>query len=156
MQKLITSLWFDSQAEDAARFYCSIFENSRVNRVTHYGPAGPGEPGTVLAVDFELNGVGFNAINGGPLFHFSEATSVIVNCDSQAEVDRFWEALGAGGEYSQCGWLKDRYGFSWQIVPTVMEELLSDPDEAKSQRVMAAMLQMGKIDIAALQRAAEG
>ena len=153
MQKIVTSLWFDTEAEEAANFYCSKFKDSKILSVSHYGSAGPRPEGMVLAVDFQLAGQTFNAINGGPDFKFTEGTSLLVNCESQDEVDQFWDALGEGGEPGPCGWLKDKYGLSWQIVPTVLDELLADPDPEKAQRVMKSMLQMGKIDVAELQRA---
>ena len=156
MQKIVTSLWFDEQAEEAAKFYCSIFPNSKITQLSRYGSAGPRPEGMVMAVDFELDGQGFNALNGGPEFRFTEATSLLVNCQTQDEVDGLWEKLGAGGEHGPCGWLKDRYGLSWQIVPVALGEMLSDPDPVKSQRVMAAMLKMGKLDEAVLRRAYEG
>ncbi len=155
MQKITPCLWFDTQAEDAATFYTSVFKNSRIVKVAHYGEAGPREVGLVMTVDFELDGQEFVALNGGPDFTFNEALSLQINCGSQDEVDYFWERLGEGGEFGPCGWLKDRYGVSWQVIPTVLNDLISDPDQAKGQRVMAAMLQMGKIDIAALHAAAE-
>jgi predicted 3-demethylubiquinone-9 3-methyltransferase (glyoxalase superfamily) len=155
MQKIVTSLWFDDQAEDAARYYCSIFPNSKITQISHYGSAGPRPEGMVMAVDFELDGLGFNALNGGPEFTFTEATSLLVNGQTQSEVDELWEKLGDGGEFGPCGWLKDRYGLSWQIVPVALGEMLSDPDPVKSQRVMEAMLKMGKIDEAELRRAYE-
>ena len=155
MQKITPCLWFDTQAEDAATFYTSVFKNSRIVRISHYGEAGPRETGLVMTVDFELDGQEYVALNGGPEFTFNEALSLQINCGSQYEVDYFWERLGEGGEFGPCGWLKDRYGVSWQVIPTVLNELISDPDQAKGQRVMAAMLQMGKIDIAALCAAAE-
>jgi predicted 3-demethylubiquinone-9 3-methyltransferase (glyoxalase superfamily) len=156
MQKIVTSLWFDTEAEEAANFYCSKFRDSKILNVAHYGAAGPRPEGTVMTVDFQLAGQTFNAINGGPDFKFTEAISLLVNCESQDEVDQFWDALGEGGEPGACGWLKDRYGLSWQIVPTVLNELLADPDAEKAQRVMKSMLQMGKIDVAELQRAYAG
>ena len=156
MQKIVTSLWFDTEAEEAANFYCSKFKDSKILNVSHYGSAGPRPEGMVLAVDFQLAGQTFNAINGGPDFKFTEATSLLVNCESQDEVDQFWDALGEGGEPGPCGWLKDKYGLSWQTVPTVLDELLADPDPEKSQRVMRSMLQMGKLDVAELQRAYAG
>jgi predicted 3-demethylubiquinone-9 3-methyltransferase (glyoxalase superfamily) len=156
VQKIITSLWFDTEAEEAANFYCSKFRDSKILNVSHYGSAGPRPEGMVLAVDFQLAGQTFNAINGGPDFKFTEATSLLVNCESQDEVDQFWDALGEGGEPGPCGWLKDKYGLSWQIVPTILDELLADPDPEKAQRVMKSMLQMGKIDVAELQRAYAG
>jgi predicted 3-demethylubiquinone-9 3-methyltransferase (glyoxalase superfamily) len=153
MQKIVPSLWFDTEAEEAASFYVSIFEDSRIVNVTRYGSAGPRPEGMVMTVDFQLEGQDFNAINGGPDFKFTEATSLLVNCRSQEEVDELWEKLIDGGEPGPCGWLKDRYGLSWQIVPVALGEMLSDADRAKSQRVMAAMLQMSKIDVAQLREA---
>jgi predicted 3-demethylubiquinone-9 3-methyltransferase (glyoxalase superfamily) len=149
-------LWFDTEAEDAAKLYTSLIPNSKINRVTHYGEAGPREAGTVMTVDLELNGQKFVALNGGPEYKFTEAVSFLINCETQAEVDELWEKLSEGGEKGPCGWLKDRYGLSWQIVPTVLMELIGDPDQEKSRRVMAAMMQMGKIEIEPLQRAAAG
>ncbi|MGH3494907.1 MAG: VOC family protein [Sciscionella sp.] len=148
-------LWFDNQGEEAATFYTSIFDNSRIVQVTRHGEAGPGEPGTAMTITFELDGHTFVALNGGPQFTFSEAVSFQVPCATQQEVDDYWSTLSEGGEEGPCGWLKDKYGLSWQIVPTTLIELLNDPDEEKSQRVMGAMLKMGKIDIATLRRAAE-
>jgi predicted 3-demethylubiquinone-9 3-methyltransferase (glyoxalase superfamily) len=156
MQKITPFLWFDRQAEEAARFYVSVFTNSRIVKTVRYGEAGPGPTGSVMTVAFELNGVPFTALNGGPLFHFSEAISFVVNCQSQSEVDVLWEKLSAGGEPGRCGWLKDRYGLSWQVVPTVLPVLLGDPDAAKAQRTMQAMLKMDKLDIAALEKAHSG
>lgn len=157
MQKIRPFLWFDTKAEEAANLYVSIFKNSRVTGVTRYGAAGPGPVGSVMTVEFELDGQEFIALNGGPHFHFTEAVSMFVTCQDQAEVDYFWEKLIAGGgEPSQCGWLKDRFGLSWQIVPALLMTLLHDPDREKSARVMQAMLQMRKIDIAALQQAYRG
>jgi len=156
MQKITPFLWFDTQAEEAARFYVSIFSNSRILKTVRYGEAGPGPTGAVMTVAFELNGVPFTALNGGPLFHFSEAISFVVNCQSQAEVDSLWEKLSAGGQPGRCGWLRDKYGLSWQVVPTVLPVLLSDPDAAKAQRTMRAMLKMDKLDIAALEKAHSG
>jgi predicted 3-demethylubiquinone-9 3-methyltransferase (glyoxalase superfamily) len=156
MQKIVTSLWFDTEAEEAANFYCSKFRDSKILNVAHYGAAGPRPEGTVMTVDFQLAGQTFNAINGGPDFKFTEAISLLVNCESQDEVDQFWDALGEGGEPGACGWLKDRYGLSWQIVPTVLNEQLADPDPEKAQRVMKSMQQMGKIDVAELQRVYKG
>ncbi len=156
MQKITPCLWFDTQAEEAARFYVSIFKNSKIGDISRYGDAGPGPKGGVLVVVFELDGVRFTALNGGPVFKFNEAISLQVDCADQAEVDDMWDRLSAGGLTSQCGWLKDRYGVSWQIVPRILMELIGDPDPAKSQRVMAAMLKMTKIDIAKLQEAYAG
>jgi predicted 3-demethylubiquinone-9 3-methyltransferase (glyoxalase superfamily) len=154
MQKLTPCLWFDTEGEEAARLYTSIFPNSRITHVSHYGEAGPRAAGTVLTVEFELEGQSFTALNGGPNFKFNEAISFQVSCEDQAEVDGYWEALGEGGEHGPCGWLKDRFGVSWQIVPTRLPELLEDPDREKAQRVMAAMLKMGKLEIDELERAA--
>jgi predicted 3-demethylubiquinone-9 3-methyltransferase (glyoxalase superfamily) len=153
MQKITPSLWFDKQAEEAVNFYTSIFKNSRIASVTRYGEAGPGPKGSVMTVTFELEGQAFMAINGGPYYTFSPAISFLVNCKTQEEVDELWEKLSAGGEVVQCGWLKDKYGISWQIVPTILDELLNDPDPVKSQKVMKAMLQMKKISIEGLQKA---
>ena len=147
MQKITPFLWFDSQAEEAANFYTSIFKNSKLGTVSRYGEAGPGPNGTVMLVTFQLEGDEFIALNGGPLFKFTEAISLSVNCQTQEEVDELWEKLSAGGEKGRCGWLKDKYGLSWQINPTVLGEMLNDKDPGKSNRVMRAMLQMDKIDI---------
>jgi predicted 3-demethylubiquinone-9 3-methyltransferase (glyoxalase superfamily) len=154
-QKITPFLWFDNQAEEAANLYVSIFENSGVTGVNRYGEAGPGPQGTAMTVSFELEGQEFTALNGGPEYKFTEAISFFVNCESQAEVDELWEKLSEGGEQGPCGWLKDKYGVSWQIVPTVLGEMLSDPDPEKAQRVMQAMLQMKKIDIKGLEEAYE-
>jgi predicted 3-demethylubiquinone-9 3-methyltransferase (glyoxalase superfamily) len=153
MQKITPFLWFDHQAEEAAAFYTSIFPDSRVVKVVRYGEAGPGPAGSVMTVEFQLEGQTFVALNGGPHFKFTEAISFVVNCQAQDEVDRYWEELSAGGAEIQCGWLKDKFGVSWQIVPTVLPKLLNDPDPAKSRRVMQAMLKMTKLDIPALQKA---
>lgn len=153
MQKITTFLWFDDQAEDAANLYTSLFKNSKILDVSRYGEAGPGPAGQVMTVRFQLEGQEFIALNGGPQFKFTEAVSLVVSCETQAEVDALWETLSAGGEEGQCGWLKDRFGLSWQIVPTALGELASDPDPVRAQRVVAAMLKMGKLDIAGLQRA---
>jgi len=153
MQKITPFLWFDKEAEEAMNFYVSIFKNSKVKGVTHYGEAGPGPAGTVMTASFELDGQEFVALNGGPNFKFTEAISFVVNCETQAEVDEFWEQLSAGGKTVQCGWLKDNYGLSWQIVPTALPRMLMDKDPEKSKRVFNAMMKMVKIDIAALQRA---
>ncbi|MGP4019917.1 VOC family protein [Saccharopolyspora sp. 5N708] len=155
-QKITPNLWFDTQAEEAAEFYIGIFENSRVVDVLRYGDAGPGEPGTVMVVVFELAGQRLVGLNGGPEFKFTEAISLEVHCDSQEEVDRLWQRLGEGGEPGPCGWLKDKYGLSWQIVPTRFLELVTDPDQEKANRVMKAMYGMGKLDIATLEAAAKG
>jgi predicted 3-demethylubiquinone-9 3-methyltransferase (glyoxalase superfamily) len=154
MQTLTPCLWFDTEGEDAANFYTSIFPNSQIVETAYYGSAGPRSEGTVMTVEFELDGQRFVALNGGPGFTFNETISFQVNCENQDEVDRYWERLGEGGEHGPCGWLKDRFGVSWQIVPTVLPQLLSDPDREKSQRVMAAMLQMRKIQIDELEAAA--
>jgi predicted 3-demethylubiquinone-9 3-methyltransferase (glyoxalase superfamily) len=156
MQKITTFLWFDDQAEEAAKHYISIFKNAKISNVARYGGAGPGPKGTVMTVQFQLEGHDFVALNGGPRFKFTEAISLVVNCESQQEVDELWEKLSAGGQPSQCGWLKDKYGLSWQIVPTALGKMLQDPDPAKSKRVMEAMLQMRKLDIARLKEAYEG
>ena len=155
LRKITPCLWFDTEGEEAAAFYTSIFENSRILRVTHYGSAGPRPEGMVMTVSFELEGQEFIALNGGPEFTFNEAISFQVNCESQEEVDEFWAKLSDGGEEGPCGWLKDKYGVSWQVVPTVLDELIVDPDPERSQRVMKAMLGMGKLDIAELRRAAD-
>ncbi|MGH2703547.1 MAG: VOC family protein [Actinomycetota bacterium] len=154
MQKITPCLWFDNQAEEAATFYASIFKNSGITEVSRYGEAGPGPEGSVMTVSFELDGQPFLALNGGPQFTFNESISFQVSCATQEEVDEFWSRLSQGGEEGPCGWLKDRYGLSWQIVPTRLTELLTDPDPETSQRAMRAMLDMGKIDIAALEHAA--
>jgi predicted 3-demethylubiquinone-9 3-methyltransferase (glyoxalase superfamily) len=154
MQKLTPCLWFDTEGEDAATFYTSVFPNSRILEVAHYGSAGPRAEGTVMTVSFELDGQEFIALNGGPDFTFNEAISFEVSCESQEEVDRFWSTLSKGGEEGPCGWRKDKFGVSWQIVPTRLVELLTDPDREKAQRVMAAMLKMRKIEIDELERAA--
>jgi predicted 3-demethylubiquinone-9 3-methyltransferase (glyoxalase superfamily) len=156
MPKITPCLWFDTKGEEAARFYTSVFPNSRIVEVAHYGEAGPRDAGTVMAVRFELDGQEFVALNGGPEFTFDEAISFQIDCGDQAEVDRYWEALTEGGEPSQCGWLTDRFGLSWQVVPRRLFELLGDPDQEKAQRVMAAMLQMRKLEIAPLEEAASG
>ena len=153
MQKITTYLWFDDQAEEAAEFYTSIFEDSRILEVHRYGDAGPGPAGTAMMVTFELAGQRFLALNGGPQFTFTEAISLYVDCASQEEVDELWAKLTDGGEESQCGWLKDRWGLSWQIIPSALPELLGNPDPAKAQQVMKAMLGMQKIDIKALEEA---
>lgn len=159
MQKITPFLWFDNQAEEAANYYVSIFKNSKIVSTTRYGEEGAqvsGRPkGTVMTVAFQLDGQELTALNGGPIFKFTEAISLVVNCKTQEEVDEYWEKLSAGGEKSQCGWLKDKYGLSWQIVPTALPEMLSDPDPKKSERVMHAMLQMNKLDINRLKEAYE-
>lgn len=162
LQKIATCLWFDHQAEEAARFYVGIFKNSRVKKIAYYGHAGHevhGMPaGSVMTVSFELVGQSFTALNGGPIFKFNEAISLQVDCSNQKEVDDYWDKLSEGGDAAaqQCGWLKDRYGLSWQIVPTVLQDMITDTDHDKSQRVMTAMLQMKKLDIEALKRAYAG
>ena len=158
-RKIAPCLWFDDQAEAAANFYCAIFKNSRITNVSRYGEAGREfhgkQPGTVMTVEFELDAQPFTALNGGPMFKINEAISFQVNCQTQDELDYFWQKLGEGGDEKaqQCGWLKDKFGVSWQVVPAILPQLLNDPDPAKSQRVMTAVLQMKKLDIAALQRA---
>jgi predicted 3-demethylubiquinone-9 3-methyltransferase (glyoxalase superfamily) len=154
IQRISPFLWFDSQAEDAANFYVSVFKNFKVNRITHYGEAGPGPKGSVMTVSFDLDGQGFVALNGGTRSEFSESISFMVNCNTQQEVDEHWEKQSAGGgQEIQCGWLKDKYGVSWQVTPIVLMEMIGDPDPKKSQRVMEAMLQMKKIDIEKLEQA---
>jgi predicted 3-demethylubiquinone-9 3-methyltransferase (glyoxalase superfamily) len=155
MQKITPFLWFDGKAEEAMNFYTSIFKNSKVVNIMRYGEAGPGPKGTVMVATFQLDGQEFTALNGGPMFTFSPAISFFVNCEMQEEVDELWEKLSEGGEKQRCGWLKDRYGVSWQIVPTVLGKLLQDKDPEKSKRVMNAMLQMNKIDIKSLKQAYE-
>jgi predicted 3-demethylubiquinone-9 3-methyltransferase (glyoxalase superfamily) len=161
MQKMMACLWFDDRAEEAARFYTSIFRNSKITHVSRYGEAaaeGSGQPkGSVMTVSFQLDGQDFMALNGGPVdFTFSPAISFVVNCETQDELDRYWTRLSAGGEEVQCGWLKDKYGVSWQIVPTALGEMILDPDPEKTNRVMKALMQMKKLDIAELRRAYEG
>lgn len=156
MQKITPFLWFDDKAEEAMNFYVSIFRNSKIVKVNRYPEGAPGPTGTVMTAEFQLEGQEFVALNGGPHFKFTEAISFVVNCESQEEVDRFWEKLSEGGEESQCGWLKDKYGLSWQIVPIVLVEMLEDNDPEKSQRVWKAMLQMKKIDIKTLKQAYDG
>lgn len=153
MQKFTPCLWFDTQGEEAATFYTTVFDNSRILDITRYGAAGPRPEGTVMTVTFELAGQKFLALNGGPQFTFNEAISFQVSCETQDEVDYLWSTLSQGGEEGPCGWLKDKYGVSWQIIPTALDELVSDPDTVKSQKAVKAMLGMGKIDIEALQRA---
>ena len=156
MPKITPFLWFDHQAEEAMNFYVAVFNNSRAGDVTRYGDAGPGPKGSVMTASFELEGQQFTALNGGPRVKFTEAVSFVVSCETQEEVDELWERLAEGGETQQCGWLKDRFGLSWQIVPVALMELISDPDPERSRRVMEAMLQMTKLDIAQLTRAYEG
>jgi predicted 3-demethylubiquinone-9 3-methyltransferase (glyoxalase superfamily) len=156
MPTITPNLWFDNEGLEAAEFYVSIFPNSEITNVTHYTEAGPGEPGTVLTVEFELDGQPFVAINGGPVFTFDEAVSFEISCKDQDEVDAYWEKLLDGGEEGQCGWIKDRYGLSWQVVPEGMAELFADTDPARAARAMRAMFDMKKLDIAALRAAADG
>ena len=156
MQRITTNLWFDTEAEEAADFYVSVFKNARIVSKAHYTEAGPREAGSVMTVEFELDGQRFIGINGGTQFTFSEAVSLQVNCDGQDEVDYYWERLTDGGEEGPCGWCKDRYGLSWQVTPAGMDELFSDPDPARAERAMRAMFGMKKLDVAALQAAAEG
>jgi predicted 3-demethylubiquinone-9 3-methyltransferase (glyoxalase superfamily) len=156
MPKISPFLWFDNQAEEAMNFYVSIFKNAKIGNVSRYGDAGPGPKGSVMVASFELDGMKFTALNGGPQYKFTEAISLYVDCDSQEEVDHYWEKLSAGGQVQQCGWLKDKFGLSWQIIPSALPKLLSDPDKGRAMRAMRAMLQMKKIDVAALQKAAAG
>jgi predicted 3-demethylubiquinone-9 3-methyltransferase (glyoxalase superfamily) len=153
MQKIVTFLWFDDQAEAAARFYTSVFPNSRITEVMRYSDAGPGPVGSVMVVTFELDGQEYMALNGGPQFTFSEAISLFVRCETQEEVDELWEKLSDGGEKGPCGWLKDKFGLSWQIVPNALMDLMKDPDPHKAGKVAKAMLQMGKLEVAGLRRA---
>lgn len=152
MQKISTCLWFDGQGEEAAKFYVSVFRNSKIEQTTHYGDTGPGKKGSVMTVHFELDGREFLALNAGPNFKFNHAISLMVNCETQNELDEMWEKLSAGGATEVCGWLRDKYGLSWQIVPAILAQLLSDP--AKSDKVMQAVVKMTKLDIAAMQKAA--
>jgi predicted 3-demethylubiquinone-9 3-methyltransferase (glyoxalase superfamily) len=154
MSNLTPCLWFDTQGEEAAEFYTSVFPSSKINHIARYGPAGPRPEGSVMTVDFELDGQKFVALNGGPQFTFNEAISYQVSCKDQDEVDYYWSKLAEGGEEGPCGWLKDKFGLSWQIIPEALPRLLEDPDQEKSQRVMAAMLEMGKIEVEGLERAA--
>ena len=156
MPRITPCLWFDNQAEEAAAFYCSIFKDSKVGAIARYGDAGPGPKGQAMTVEFELDGQPFLGLNGGPMFKFSEATSFVVHCKTQKKVDEYWAALTAGGSESQCGWLKDKYGLSWQIVPTALPKLLKQKDPRKAKKVMEAMLKMKKIDVAKLEKAAAG
>jgi predicted 3-demethylubiquinone-9 3-methyltransferase (glyoxalase superfamily) len=156
-QKITTYLWFDREAEEAAKLYTSTFRNSKILNVARYGDAGPGPKGTAMTVNFQLDGQEFIALNGGPMYRFTEAISLLVDCETQEEVDRLWNKLTAdGGEESMCGWLKDKFGLSWQIIPSALFQLMSDPDPEKSKRVMEAMLQMKKIDVPTLERAHAG
>lgn len=156
MQKITPFLWFDTQAEQAANFYISVFKNSKISKITRYGDAGPGPKDSVMTVEFSLDGQPFIALNGGPHFKFTEAVSFSVDCKTQEEVDDYWEKLSAGGEQGPCGWLKDKYGLSWQINPSILGKMLGDPDPKKSRRVMEAMFKMKKIDIAALRKVYDG
>jgi len=156
MQKIVTYLWFDNQAEEAAKLYTSLFDDSRITHVQRYGDVGPGPTGTAMIVNFELGRQEFLALNGGPLYKFTEAVSLLVNCENQAEVDRLWGKLTEGGEEQPCGWLKDKFGLSWQIIPTALGRLMSDPDPEKAGRVMQAMLQMSKIEVSGLEKAYAG
>jgi predicted 3-demethylubiquinone-9 3-methyltransferase (glyoxalase superfamily) len=153
--RISPNLWFDTQSEEAAEFYVSVFPNSRITNVSSYGENTPGKAGTVMTVQFVLDGLDFTAINGGPLFTFSEAVSFHIACADQREVDHYWDRLGDGGEEGSCGWLKDRYGLSWQVVPAALGTLLGDPDAGRAQRAMQAMLGMRKLDVAALEAAAD-
>src|SRR3989440_1941183 len=154
-QKIVPNLWFDTEAEEAAGFYCSVFENSRIVNVARYTEAGPRPAGTVMTVEFELDGQRFVGINGGPEFTFDEAVSFMISCETQDEIDHYWERLTDGGEEGPCGWLKDRFGLSWQVVPTGMDELFAHPDPERARRAMEAMFGMRKLDIAALRSAAD-
>ncbi|MBC8066244.1 MAG: VOC family protein [Chlorobia bacterium] len=160
MKMIVPNLWFDTQAEEAARYYVSIFKNSKVKEITHYGESAAEvskvPKGTVLTVNFELNGQRFTGINGGPMFKFNEAVSFLIECEDQAEVDYYWDKLLEGGEPQACGWLKDKYGLSWQVVPIALETMMLDPDKAKAERMMAAMLKMVKLDLAELEEAFNG
>jgi predicted 3-demethylubiquinone-9 3-methyltransferase (glyoxalase superfamily) len=156
MQKIVPHLWFDTQAEEAANFYVRVFPDSKITKISRYLEAGPGPKGSVMTVEFELDGTPFVALNGGPQFPFTEAISFSVDCKTQEEVDFYWKKLSAGGQQGPCGWLKDKFGLSWQINPTVLGEMLSDPDPAKANRVMEAMLKMKKIDIEKLKKAYRG
>jgi predicted 3-demethylubiquinone-9 3-methyltransferase (glyoxalase superfamily) len=155
-QRIVPNLWFDTEAEEAAEFYCSVFENSQVVNVLRYGEAGPREAGMVMVVEFELNGQRFVGINGGPDFKFNEAVSFEIKCKDQAEVDYYWDKLSEGGKEGPCGWVFDKYGLAWQVTPTVLDELLTDPDRERADRAMKAMLGMGKLDVAGLLAAADG
>jgi predicted 3-demethylubiquinone-9 3-methyltransferase (glyoxalase superfamily) len=155
MQRITPFLWFDNNAEEAVNFYTSIFKGSKIKSVSRYGEAGPGPKGSVMVMNFELEGQEFMALNGGPQFKFTEAISLVVNCKNQEEVDDYWDKLSEGGQEAQCGWLKDKFGLSWQVVPTALGELMQDKDPAVRERVMKAMLQMVKMDIDGLKRAAK-
>ena len=153
MQKISPFLWFDNQAEEAAHFYTSIFKDASIGNISRYGAGGPGPEGAVMVISFKLAGQEFTALNGGPQFKFTEAISLMVSCETQEEIDYYWEQLSAGGKESQCGWLKDKYGLSWQIIPANMGKLMSNKDPEKAARTMQAMMQMSKLDIAALEQA---
>ena len=155
-QKITTFLWFDNNAEEAANFYVSVFKNSRIVNTSHYTDVGPGPKGSVMTIDFELDGQRFTGLNGGPTFKFTEAISLVVNCETQEEVDYFWEKLSEGGQQVECGWVKDKFGLSWQITPIMLMDLLNQSDNAKRDRVMRAMMTMKKLDIEDLKKAAEG
>ena len=155
-QKITPNLWFDTEAEKAAEFYTSVFKDGRILKKTHYTEGGPREAGMVMTVDWEINGMRFTGINGGPDFHFNESVSFLINCEDQDEVDYYWDRLSDGGKQIQCGWLTDRFGLAWQVVPAGMDELFADPDPERAKRAMEAMLQMKKLDIAALRAAADG
>lgn len=156
MQKITPFLWFDSNAEEAVELYISVFKNSKIHKVVRYGESGPGPKGSVMTISFTLEGQDFTALNGGPMYQFTPAISLAVNCETQAEVDELWEKLSAGGGKGRCGWLTDRFGLTWQIVPNALIRLITDPDPVKAQRVMQAMMPMDKIDIDKLQRAYDG
>jgi predicted 3-demethylubiquinone-9 3-methyltransferase (glyoxalase superfamily) len=156
MQKITPNLWFDTEAQEAAEFYVSIFKNARIVNVSRYPEGAPRPAGMVMTVDFELDGMRLTALNGGPDFTFNEAVSLLIDCETQEDVDHYWERLSEGGEEGPCGWLKDRYGLSWQVIPAGMDDLFTDPDPQRAQRAMQAMLKMGKIDLAELQAAADG
>jgi predicted 3-demethylubiquinone-9 3-methyltransferase (glyoxalase superfamily) len=155
-QKIVTFLWFNDQAEEATNYYVSLFKNSKIKGVRRFGEAGPGPKGSVMSVTFELEGQEFYALNGGPHFHFTPAISLFVNCETQEEVDNLWDKLSEGGRKDRCGWLTDKFGLTWQIIPTALGRLMGDPDPQKAGRVMKAMLQMNKIDVAPLQKAYDG
>ena len=152
-QRITPFLWFNDQAEEAVNFYCSIFKNSSVNKTSRYGEGGPGTPGQVMTMSFTLDGQEFIALNGGPMFTFNESVSFVVNCDTQEEIDHYWNKLTAGGSEVQCGWLKDKFGLSWQVVPAALGKMASDPDKTKSGRMMQALMKMKKLDITALEKA---
>ncbi len=156
MQKITPCLWFDATAEEAVRFYISLFKNSKIDAIARYGEAGPGRAGSIMTISYRLNGQQFLALNGGPIFKFTPAISMIVNCATQREIDSYWEKLSAGGQLSQCGWLQDKFGLSWQIVPSVLSQMMKSKDPKKTQRVMNAVLQMTKLDIKLLKQAYKG